>query len=186
MNRIARGILVTAAVVGLSASAALALHNEPQTAKAVKVSVVTAYEPCTSPTLTTGTGDAACPAVRSDPVCGFKGGGHGLMYARTKSATGWAVKIVLLGLDQGCEGQTIHFYATLRSTTDDCGGTACTVDFPNVDLGSCTVKKGFCGLSTPVFANPALITKPGGVEMTDLVGKRGSLTSFRHGIVTRF
>ena len=187
-----RVILAVVIAVVFSTQAAFAVHNEPKIAKTVKVSVVTAYEPCTTPTLITSTGsNPACPAVRSDPVCGF-GGGHGLMYVRTKGATGWAVKIVLLGLEDNCKGETIHFYASLRSTSDDCGGAACTVDFPNVDLGSCTVSHtGFCGLSTPVFANPPLITKPSGVEMTDLKGVRSTglgapATSFRYGIVTSF
>jgi len=185
-------IILAVVIVGVfSAHMALAAPpNEPKIAKTAKVSVVTAYEPCTSPTLTTSTGDAACPAVRSDPGCGF-GTGHGLMYVRTKGATGWAVKIVLLGLESACEGQTIQFFASLRSTSDECGtgplGPSCTVGFPNILLGPCTVTHtGFSGLSTPVFATPALLTKLGGVEITDLVGKRGSLTSFRYGIVTAF
>ena len=60
-----RVILAVVIAVAFSAHTALASpSNGPGSAKAVKVSVVTAYEPCTAPTLTTSTGDAACPAIR--------------------------------------------------------------------------------------------------------------------------
>lgn len=183
MHKLGQSLLAIVIGIGLSASTASALHNEPAISKTVKVSVVTAYEPCTTPDTTTSTGAPACTAVRSDPVCGF-GVGHGLMYIRTKGTRGWAVKIVLLGLNQGCEGQTIHFFANLRTTVDDCSGATCTVENPNVELGSCIVKKGFCGLSTPLFSTPPVITAPGGgTEVTDLKGMRAGLTSFRYGII---
>jgi len=193
MRTIVNIVVVAAMAIGLMASAAHAQFNEPGIAKTVKVSVVTGYEPCTTPNTTTSDSTPACTAVRSDPVCGFVGGGHGLMYVRTKGSTGWAVKIVLLNLEDNCIGETIRFYGTLRTTTNDCGpGSPCTVDTPNVDLGSCIVSHtGFCGLSTPVFQSPPIISKAGGTQMTDLKGVRvtgpgAPATTFRHGLVTAF
>jgi hypothetical protein len=192
MQRIVNIVVVGAMAIGLMASAAHAQFNEPGIAKTVKASVVTGYEACTTPNTTTSDSTPACTAVRSDPVCGFVGGGHGLMYIRTKSATGWAVKIVLLGLGDPCKDETIHFFATLRTTTNDCGaGSPCTVDTPNVELGSCVVSHtGKCGISTPVFATPPIITKSGGTELTDLKGVRtgapGGKAAFRIGIVNPF
>src|SRR6266850_6272423 len=105
--RLAAVIIFFTVASALLSRPVLAQFNEPGTAKAVKVSVVTAYEPCTTPNTVTSDLTPACTAVRSDPVCGFVGAGHGLMYFRTKGSTGWAVKIVLLNLEDNCIGETI-------------------------------------------------------------------------------
>jgi hypothetical protein len=192
MSKIVNSVLVAAIAIGVTAGAALAQYNEPNVAKAVKGSIVTAYQPCTTPNTTTSNATPACTVVRNDPICGFAGLGHGLMFLKSKGTTGWAVKIVLLGLEDACKNQTLHFYATLRTTTNDCAQSPCTVDTPNVDLGSCIVTHtGKCGISTPVFATPALITKAGGSEVTDLhavrtTGTGAPATSFTYGIVTKF
>jgi hypothetical protein len=182
MRTIVNIVVVAVMAIGLMASAALAQFNEPTIAKTVKVSIVTAYQPCGSP-------NTPCPAVRSDPGCGFSRG-HGLMYIRTKGSTGWAIKVVLLGVADTCQNETIHFFADLRTTRPDCGGgTPCTVDSPNVEIGACTVgHTGTCGISTPVFATPSIITGTGGTEITGLRGIRQgqSTPAFTYGIVTSF
>src|SRR6185295_13719524 len=108
MRKFVTTALVAAIAIGLTAGAALAQYNEPNVAKAVKVSVVTAYQACTTPNTTTSNATPACTLVLSDPICGYAGGlGHGLMYLQAKGSTGWAVKIVLLGLDDNCKSETL-------------------------------------------------------------------------------
>ena len=182
MRKIVSVAVVAAVVVALSASAGLAQFNEPSIAKSVKANVVTAYQPCPSP-------NTPCPAVRGDAGCGFAGG-HGLMYIRGKGTSGWAIKIILLGIDNICQNETIHFFADLRTTRPDCGGgTPCTVDTPNVDLGSCIVgHTGGCSINTPAFVTPSIITTTGGTEVTGLRGIRTGQTTaaFTYGLVTPF
>jgi len=53
---------------------AWATHGEPGRGKAVRISMVTSYEPCTNPNTTTGGGlptPSCSPPVPSDPVCGL-------------------------------------------------------------------------------------------------------------------
>ena len=63
-----------AVVLLLAAGRALATHDEPKRAKAIKAPLVTVYQPCTVPntqTLGFPSLPACSPPVRMDPVCGF-------------------------------------------------------------------------------------------------------------------
>jgi len=192
MRKIVKFAPVAVVAIGLTAGAAFAQSGEAGIGKTFKVTLVTAYQPCTAPNTTTSDNTPACTAVRSDPGCRFVQGGHGLMYVRSLGSKGWAVKTSFLGLDNSCRGQTLHFYATLRTSMGtECTGSACTVDTPNVDLGSCVVdvEKAKCIVNTPLFTTPTLITKYGGSEITDVkviraTGAGSPATSFRYGIVT--
>ena len=192
MRKIVKFAPVAAVAIGLlTAGAALAQYNEAGIGKTFKVTLVTAYQPCTTPNTTTSDNTPACTAVRSDPTCGFVGGAHGLMYIRSAGSKGWVVKTSMLGLENACKGKTIHFYATLRtSMSSECTGSACTVDTANVDLGSCVINdNGKCLVNVPLFTTPGLIKKYGGSELTDVkvirtTGPGAPATSFRYGIVT--
>ncbi|MGH7893729.1 MAG: hypothetical protein ACREQL_03625 [Candidatus Binatia bacterium] len=139
---------------------ARATHDEPGRGKAIKGSLVTAYEKCTAPNSLTEGGFAvpACaPPVRSDPVCGFgaldgmvgAGKAKGVVHDGDVELTA-----VLSGLGLGCDGWRLCGVVSVRVTTDRCGATPCTT----IDLtltnesatGCCTVSQGNCRLRTTV------------------------------------
>ena len=180
MRTIVNGIMVTATGIGLLAGVAPADHNEPFKAKAVKVNLVTAYEPCTSPNTMTDDNIQACaPPVRSDPLCSFSGG-QGSVQIKTIDQRGFQIKLKVKGLEEACDGATLTFLASARNTSHNCAGIPCTaVDQPSVSLGTCTVQRGVCIVfGVLIFPGGA---ERGGVEMNNIILKRGTLTTARSG-----
>src|SRR5262245_33351538 len=94
----------------------------PLKAKQVKGEFVTAYDPCilnaqnqtTNPPVVL----AACPATRSDSVCGFGPKGSG-KYSGQVSGSDIKVKAALKGL-AGCDGAALVMVQDAVVTTTDC------------------------------------------------------------------
>ena len=151
-----------AVVLLLVAGRALAAHDEPKRAKALKAPLVTVYQPCTAPnTQTTGFPSlpACSPPVRMDPVCGFtdpatQQSGYGKASAKARPNGDFRVDITAKGLNPGCEGQTLCGTIRVRATTNRCAGASCTVadlDFmSNSATACCTVMGGYCAVSTTI------------------------------------
>lgn len=176
MRRVTLATVLACALVPLTAATALATHNEPQKAKLLKGNFVTAYEECTVPnTITDSFGLPACvPAVRSDPICGFGPKGQGKAIAKVTKTGDIAIKMKLKGLDAGCIGETLTLHASLRVTSDDCGGASCSVVTLNNfgPLASCVVDpKGKCQIKTTINTQIPGFLKPNrntGIGFLDL------------------
>lgn len=197
MQRIVRGLVGMGATL-LLATGAGAAHNEPLKGNLFKTNVVTAYQPCAAGTVTTdapGPVQAACPAVRRDSVCGFGVKGTGKLQAKvlsdpvTKAAIDIGVHAVLVGLDSGCEGDTLTLNVATQITIDDCIGASggCTYA-ATFALGSCVVTDGHCTIESTVNTNPpATLRIEGGnhqaLEFGTWTFKRGTFTTFLAGIV---
>jgi hypothetical protein len=127
---------------------AAAHHDEAYRATNFKTSVVKAYQPCTSPNTTTSNGFPACvPAVESVETCDFGEFGSGKAYARVLLGPVHDVElnVRLKRLAANCEGHVLVGVASVRGTTDDCAGEACTfADIADFPIGSCTVTDGQC------------------------------------------
>jgi hypothetical protein len=135
-----------AAYLGVGADVAIADHNTPRKAKNLKAELVTSYLPCTTPN-TTGGGLPACtPPERSNPSCGFGPVGSGkFILAVQRRPNGIRPKLILRGLDAGCEGKTLRLRFTTRVTYDNCGGASCTLEEEFGAEGTdCLVANGRC------------------------------------------
>jgi len=138
-----------------------ATHDEPGKGKSARASLVTAYEPCTSPNTTTSglTPWPACsPPVRSDPVCGFGNLPVTIANGRAKAKTrpfdvefAFAAK----GLPLSCEGLTLCGVVSIRVSTDRCVDSPCTLqDLINVTgteaTSCCVVQRGVCSVRSSI------------------------------------
>jgi hypothetical protein len=128
---------------------AIATHLEPRKAKRFRADLVTAYEPCVAAnTFGDESGSPACvPPVRSDPACGFGPKGSGrvkLAIARSKLA----LSLNMRGLDAGCEDAFLNVGLTVQATSDDCAGSACTVELIRPGYSGCQVRNGRCAFGT--------------------------------------
>ncbi|HEY3095867.1 MAG TPA: hypothetical protein VGK05_03430 [Acidimicrobiia bacterium] len=185
-----------AGVVGLVASSAFAMHNEPSKAAGLKGVLVTAYNACTSPNDTT-TGalplPACHPAVRSDPNCSFDVKGKGQFSAKVK-APDVLVAAKLQGLAANCEGKTLQLAATVRTTTDGCtsgDANGCTVqenpfttDFA-IPGATCTVTGGKCAIKSSVNSAAAILTGGNhtGLQIFAITILDGSAKAFQSGLL---
>ena len=139
---------------------AWATHDEPGRGKAVRISMVTSYEPCTNPNTSTEGGlptQSCSPPVRSDPVCGFGAldGMVGMAKAKALVHDGdIQLSVVASGLGNGCEGHNLCGVIRVRVTTDRCLLSPCTtkdIELTNVsDTACCTVANGNCKLKTSI------------------------------------
>jgi len=171
--------LVFCLAIGTAAGAS-AFHDEPKRAKAVKAPLVTAYLPCTSPnTHTTGVPSfAACePPLRVDELCGFTDplyvSGLGKAAGQAKANGDFQIKVVVRGLNSGCEGRTMCPTVKIRATTHRCAtGAACTTQ--DIELigasptACCKVMSGACSVSTTINSEVLGTLVPGdrtGVEI---------------------
>jgi hypothetical protein len=158
-----KSLSVALAVAGLIVSGgrlAWATHDEPGRGKAVRISMVTAYEPCTNPNTSTQGGlptPSCSPPVRSDPVCGFGAldGMVGMAKAKAQVHDGdIQLAVVASGLGNGCEGHNLCGVIKVRVTTDRCLVSPCTtkdIELTNVsDTACCTVANGNCKLKTSI------------------------------------
>src|SRR5882724_4970921 len=152
MRRLIMGLMGAAFAIAMSAGVAKATHNEPLQAKLQKGECVKAYVPCNNAscvgagnpyTCCTGAGTGTCnagnnttsnlfpactPAVRSDTTCAFGSTGKGKYLAKVASTGGDIdIQATLVGLDPGCEAKVLTLAASVRATTDDCGGQSCSV-----------------------------------------------------------
>ena len=189
------GIVALVAAVVLLTSPAVADHNVPKAAKAIKGSIVTAYEPCTAPDTTTDSDKGSLPActpVRSDS-CGFstingEPRGKGQLQIKSLDDRGWSVKLKLLGLDQeaACEGQTMTFVVTYRPTAHNCVDAACTAVDQTVSLASCIVARGVCKINAPVHVLPDILA-PGVDELLgfSVIHQQTGNRAFNIGVMSR-
>ncbi len=197
MRRLVHGIAGVGAMLLLTTTAD-ATHNEPLKGNLFKANVVTAYQSCTSATVATdppGPVQAACPAVRRDSICGFGPKGIGKLQAKvltdsvTKLGTDVSVLAILVGLDGGCEGDTLTLSVAAQVTSDDCIGAPAGCTYAaNFSVGSCVVTSGHCVLeSTFNTAPPATLVIEGGkrqaIEFGTWTFKRTTFTTFLAGIV---
>jgi hypothetical protein len=153
-------IAFAGASIGGPGSTAWATHDEPGRGKAVRISMVTSYEECTSPNTSTEGGlptPACSPPVRSDPVCGFgaMAGATGMIKAKGVVHDGDVqLSVVGAGLGNGCEGHKLCGVIRVRVSTDRCLLTPCTtrdIELTNVsDTACCTVSNGNCKLKTTI------------------------------------
>jgi len=158
-----KSVLLGLAVAMLNVSGgrlAWATHDEPGRGKAVRISMVTAYEPCTDPNTSTQGGlptPSCSPPVRSDPVCGFGAldGMVGMAKAKAQVHDGdIQLSVIASGLGNGCEGHNLCGVIKVRVTTDRCLVSPCTtkdIELTNVsDTACCTVANGNCKLKTSI------------------------------------
>ena len=153
-------LAVVGTLIGRSGRLAWATHDEPGRGKAVKISMVTTYEPCTSPNTITEGGlptPACSPPVRSDPVCGFgaQDGQVGMAKAKGVVHDGDVrLSVVASGLGSGCEGHKLCGVVRVRVSTHRCSLSPCTtsdIELTNLsDTACCTVTNGNCKLNTTV------------------------------------
>jgi hypothetical protein len=154
---------VAIALAGVLASSPVrATHDEPGRGKALKTTLVTAYDACTSPNTTTSGGlpqPACSPPVRSDSVCGFGAlyGRYGMAKAKGIARDGdIELSVTASGLGNGCEGQTLCGVVIVRVTTDRCanGMSPCTtsdIELTNTsETACCRVFNGNCKLKTTI------------------------------------
>ena len=141
MRKTGYRLMAAMAGVGLLATGVLAAHNEPEKAKSLKNSLITAYEECTGPNdSTVATPLPAChPSVRSDATCGFSTKSSGTLALQANAKDGsLKINAKAKGLDPGCEGALLCPVATIRSTTDDCKSSdpaGCTTADTAFDIG---------------------------------------------------
>lgn len=163
INKLSRIALVVAGLVlGAMIAPAGGTHDEPGRGKALKMTLVTAYEPCTSPNTITAGGlpQPAChPPDRSDPVCGFGAlfGQVGMGKAKGVVKDGdIELSVSASGLGNGCEGLRLCGVVAVRVTTDRCanGMSPCTtsdIELTNEsDTACCRVFNGNCKLKTSI------------------------------------
>ena len=154
------GLLVAGTVLSGSAHLARATHDEPGRGKAVRISMVTSYEPCTNPNTITEGGlptPSCSPPVRSDPVCGFGAldGMVGMAKGKAQVHDGDVeLSVTASGLGNGCEGNKLCGVVRVRVTTHRCPLSPCTttdLELTNVsDTACCTVTNGNCKLKTTI------------------------------------
>jgi hypothetical protein len=184
----------------------------PSKAKHYTASFVSAFAPCTSSNDTT-TGaiqlPACHPAALVDTGCGFGPGGKGTGTAIVLPPDGSnpqdiSIRGRLVGLDAGCEGETLCVSATLVVTTVGCtSGDAdgCTMstltDFPIGTMGNgCgVVHNGRVRLRTTVNtafgaavlnSNTSIQLRGVGVKRTSSVNSPApSSSSFESGMLTK-
>jgi hypothetical protein len=137
-----------------------AFHDEPKRAKAIKAPLVTAYQPCLTPSTHT-IGELslqACDAVRVDDLCGFAADGYVFGHAKAagqaKPNGDFQVTVVARGLGPGCEDRWMCPTVKIRATTHRCGQGACTtVDTELMGLSPsacCRVVSGGCTVQTTI------------------------------------
>ena len=156
----ALALVLAGAVLSGTGRVAWATHDEPGRGKAVRISMVTSYEPCTNPNTTTEGGlptPSCSPPVRSDPVCGF-----GALFGMVGMAKGKAqvhdgdiqLSVTASGLGTGCEGHNLCGVVRVRVTTHRCPMSPCTttdLELTNIsDTACCTVTNGNCKLKTSI------------------------------------
>jgi len=142
---------LVALTLGLLAPPARGEANPPRRAGTgvAKLALVTAYEPCTAPDATSN-GDPACSPERRDTVCGFGSRGSGVIKIRKYNTVNpnMISALKLVGLNDGCEGETLCIELVLRTTQPEetfCTGTGgCTLPDPAPMGGCCTVTDGKC------------------------------------------
>ena len=156
------GIALAGLMVAVVPELAKATHDEPGRGKALKGSMVTAYEPCTNPNTMTEGGlpqPACAPPVRSDPVCGFGAlfGQVGMAKAKAMVHDGdIELSVGASGLGNGCEGQRLCGVVRVRVTTHRCPAelSPCTtsdIELTNQsDTACCRVFNGSCRLKTSI------------------------------------
>ena len=166
------------ALVATEVSVVWATHDEPGRGRAVRGSLVTAYDPCTAPNTNTLGGfsvPACAPAVRSDPICGFGALDGMLGSGKAKGVVGdgdVGLSAVLSGLGLGCEGTRLCGVIRVRVTTDRCAAGSCTtVDLVLTNESStacCVVANGRCRVKTTVNTEIFDAIRPGqraGIEV---------------------
>ena len=179
-------VLALLTVLWLAASA-VAAHLEPRKAKRFSADLVTAYEPCTAPNAAAGeSGQPACvPPVRSDPGCGFGSKGSGrIKLAVTGSEL--AVSAKIRGLDPGCEGAFLTVGITFQATSDDCAGSACTLEPIRPGYSGCQVRNGRCSVASKgptTFIVPADALSGLAIQAVDVF--RVNFRPFTMGILIR-
>lgn len=172
-----------------AAASAWAQIDGPPKAPELRGYFVTAYEECVEPNAkeaeSFGGDMVGCsPPVRSDDVCGFGTGGFG-KFSLTVSRRGLKVAAKLVGLNDGCEGETLRLAVTGRVTTEACTPARCTLtDAASrfvVPAGPCLVRAGVCktGGSFPVEDLPQAIVHLG---VGDVSVYRGDVRTFTGGI----
>ncbi len=174
--------LAVIVLVGMSAGPGRATHDEPGRGKALKGSLVTAYEACTNPNTMTGGGlpqPACSPPERSDPICGF-----GAQFGQTGMGKAKGVvrngdiefSMTASGLGNGCEGRTLCGVVWVRITTDRCanGMSPCTtsdIELTNLsDTACCQVFNGNCKLNTSLNTEVFDAIRPGERAGIELLG----------------
>jgi hypothetical protein len=154
--------MVIAALSFIAVAVAFGGHDQPK-AKRLKLSLVTAYDECTSPNAVAAgggefVGDACEPAVPSDPVCGFGPDAKGTLTFSAKSFTNanpnlfsgsfLSASVNIRGLDAACEGETLTPVIRYRVTGHGCtvGSTCTTVNTSQLPpaVGGCLVQNGQC------------------------------------------
>lgn len=132
-------------VLGLSLTYE-ALAGAPIRARRMLMHVTTAYDACTvTDTTSDSTGGAACLApVQSDAFCKFDTRGRGKLKLTSRpDNVRWLTS--LKGIDGACEGETLEILVSLRITSDDCGGQACTLpDLIDTVVGQCVIQNNTC------------------------------------------
>jgi hypothetical protein len=198
MNRALCRITSAATALALLGASAFASHDVPAKARTATAYLVTAYEPCTTPTVMTdppGLILPACPAIRGDPTCGFGPTGSGKIKAKvlvnplTHEGSDVILTALMKGLE-GCDGETLTVVASTNTTLDDCGGLACTIETPLIArfaLGSCEVNAGVCGIgpvSINAYAGGTVLEagKAMNLEITEVGVRRGALRTFSVGL----
>lgn len=144
-------------------------HDEPVSTKTMTGGLVTAYEDCESPSLTTTTsGPSACLPVRSDIVCGFQDatGANGDFTVKSVNTGSGRVEfdVDLTKLDPACDGETLRISVAINETVEDCtGGGSCTLETREVDeddivlvSSTCTVSSDQCHIDAEL--NPTAST----------------------------
>lgn len=132
-------------------NAAPAQTNPPFRTGALRLWLVTAYEPCTSPNaIHNGAMTACTPPTRIDTVCGFGPQGKGTfsIIKRHNATPNMGATVRLTGLDAGCEGLQLCASTTTRTTDpamDNCSGPlGCTLEDATYEANCCTVSAGTC------------------------------------------
>jgi hypothetical protein len=215
VSRSQKLVLVLAAAAGsvlFQRASALADLPGPTKAKHYMTSFVQAYEPCTmsNDTTTGAISLPAChPAVPVDTRCGFGPEGRGTGSALVLPPDGSnpqdiSIRGRLIGLDAGCEGETLCVSATLVVSTVGCASgdaDGCTMstltDFAIGTMGNgCgVVTNGKVKLRTTVNtafnaevlnSNTVIQVRGVGVRRTSSVNSPApSASSFESGMLTK-
>ena len=193
------GVAFAFALTAGVANAAAPQHNVPKDAKQVKGEFVKSFKQCTSPSQTTSNGFPACTNPQEgDPKCTFSSKGKGKYLAKydalgvdktagTSDDGDVDIQATIIGL-VGCSGQVLTITASVRATTDDCAGSACTViDLPNFTIAPCTVDSvGNCKIKTTVnsqLPGTLLNGKNTSIEILDTSMFNGTNQLLRGGIL---
>jgi hypothetical protein len=143
---------------------------------------------------------ACTPAIESDPKCFFLSNGKGKYLAKanangvdklpgTSDDGDIDLQVSVVNLDPSCNGQVLTLAASVRATTDDCGGASCTViNLNDFALGACSVQSGKCKMKTTVNTTLPGTILPGkrtGICVVGVNLLNGSARTFWGGILAK-